>query len=780
MAEALDYAHRAGVIHRDIKPANVLMHEGRPLIADFGIALAVGAAGGTRLTETGLSVGTPFYMSPEQATGQPIGAASDTYSLACVLYEMLVGEPPYPGATPQAVLGKIIAGEPVSATKMRQSIPVNVDAAIQKALEKLPADRFTTTQDFARALADPSFRHGATAAEAVGAAAGPWKRNALIGWGVAAVAVLALAWTALQPTTAPPVARYSVILAEGEGLLPVGQPRVALSPSGHRLVYAGQPAGQAAFSQLWVRARDQLTATPLPGTAGNTLSPTFSPDGEKVAYFTAGPTTLRVVSLNGGPPVTVADSGIALGGASWGTDGYIYAFGGGSDARGVVRMPEGGGAPEIVTVPDTASGERAHRWIDALPNGKGVLFTIQRDEAEEDDIGVVDLDTGDYDVLARGVFARYSASGHLVYVTAGGTLMAAPFDPDELEVTGDPVALVEGVRVTPNGSVDLEVSKTGTLVYTTGSAASASEAELVWITRQGVATPIDPGWTFDVGDPNRGWRLSPDNTKIALRAVTDAGPDIWIKELPRGPLSRLTFDEARDWMPRWTPDGQQVSFVSDRGGNLDVWIKRADGTGEAQLVYDLDRTLAEHQWSPDGRWLLMRTGGTGGVQGGRDVLGLRPGADTVPVPLLTASFDESAMHMSPDGRWLAYQSNETGNDEIFVRPFPDVESGKWQVSTGGGLSPLWAHSGRELFYISPQREMMVAEVETIPSFRVGERTLLFELEPQYFQGDRSTQYDVTLDDETFLMGRRYGEDDAPNELIVVENWFAELEARVGN
>jgi serine/threonine-protein kinase len=782
MAEALDYAHRAGVIHRDIKPANVLMHEGRPLIADFGIALAVGGAGGARLTETGLSVGTPFYMSPEQATGdQVIGAAADTYSLGCVLYEMLVGEPPYPGATAQAVLGKIIAGAPVSATAIRSSIPANVDAAIRKALEKLPADRFKTTGEFAKALAEPSFRHG----EAVGAASvaggSPWKRNALIGWSVAAVAVATLGVVSLRPDPPAPVLRYSLGLTDVT-LAPRIRPRLALSPNSERFVYTGPVPGGA--DQLWLRDRSQLTATAIPGTQGPTVgSPFFSPDGERVAYYTAGPTTIWVVSLSGGPPLAVADSGIGYAGASWGVDGYIYADGTGGDPanEGIMRVPATGGALEIVTVPDTTANELAHKWTTALPNGKGVLFSIARGgDLAARDIAVLDLASGEHRVLVRGVYGTYSPSGHLVYVTADGTLMAATFDQNELAVTGDPVAMVQGVRVTPAGVADLAVSNTGTLMYTTGSAASNTDVELVWVTRQGGATPVDPDWTINPGDANRGWALSPDGSRIVLRSLTEAGHDIWVKELPQGPLSRLTFDEGHDRMPQWTADGQSVTFLSNRGGNLDVWVKRADGTGEAQLVVDFERTLAEAFWSPDEEWLLLRTGGQGGVSGGRDVLAVRPGRDSVPVPLLGAEFDESAIDLSPDGRWLAYQSNETGSDEVFVRPFPDVGSGKWQISTGGGLSPLFAHSGRELFYVNGDREMVAAQIETEPGFRVGERRALFRIDAQYILGDRTTQYDVSPDDEQFLMARVFGETGDPNQLIVVENWFEELKARVGS
>jgi serine/threonine-protein kinase len=781
MAEALDYAHRAGVIHRDIKPANVLMQEGRPLIADFGIALAVGAAGGARLTETGLSVGTPYYMSPEQATGdQVIGAAADTYSLGCVLYEMLVGEPPYPGATAQAVLGKIIAGDPVSATRVRSSIPRNVDAAIQKALERLPADRFTSTKDFGAALADPGFRHGGMDASVVGEAVGVWKTRTYATGAMAAVAILVALAGWLKPAPVPmpdPVLRYSLPLPAGDGLFQMPQVRVALSPDGQTLVYAGNPEGGGA-PRLYVRPRNQLRGTPL-GPEGPVGNPTFSPDGTRIAYV-GFPLSINVISLGGAPPVTVADSGFDAGSLSWGPDGYIYGDADrteGALSDGIARVPEGGGSPELVSTPDTTRGEHWHHQPDALPNGKGVLFTIGRgSDRVEDEIGVVDLATGEHEALLTGVFARYSRSGHLVYVTAEGTLLAAPFDQESLSLTGDPVAVVQGVRVPVNGRVDLVVSSNGTLMYSTGPATGGNEHELAWVTREGQGAAVDPGWTFNPGDANHGLALSPEADRVALRIQTDAGSDIWIKELPGGPLSRLTFHEAPERMPRWSNDGERVTFLSAREGDYDVWTKQADGTGEPELIYDHDVFLAQGFWSPDGDWLLVRTGGVANVEGGRDILALQPGTDGPPMSLLATQFDEWGPAFSRDGRWIAYQSTETGENEVFVRPFPDVESGKWQVSSGGGQSPLWSHGGTELFYWTSVGELVSVDVETDGRFRAGERRVLFDINgAEYRIPGVSGQYDISPDDERFLMLRRAGTDDeATNELIVVENWFEEL------
>ena len=770
LAEALDYAHRNKVIHRDIKPANILMHEGRPLIADFGIALAVGAAGGTRLTETGLSVGTPYYMSPEQATGdQILGAASDIYALACVLYEMLVGEPPYSGNTAQAVLGKIIAGGPVSATAHRPSIPAHVDAALRCALEKLPADRFTSAQEFADAMGNEHFRYGEPADTAV-ADVGPWKQRAMAFASLAGVLALALGWVLLRPGAAEPpdpIGRFSLAGGEVQG----ADGHFNVSPDGSAMVFRGPNAN--GDLQLWLRRWDNLTPTPVPGTdGGNPFTPVISPDGQEVAYAAAG--QLRVAPLQGGVVRTLTDSAFCC--ARWGPDGFIYYnFG-----ETIHRVPAQGGAVEPVTKGDQ-EGDGLHGDFQVLPDGDIAVFTVW---GEPTRIDALRLATGERKTLAPGVKPYVTPTGHLIFASLEGRILAAPLDAEAMELTGAPVPLVEGIVVNSNDYPFYSVSQTGTLVYLAGDASTGAR-EFVWVDRNGVATPVDPGWTFERGNVNSGWSLSPDDTRLALRARTEAGLDIWIKELDDGPLSRLTFHEGEERMPRWAPDGRTVTFLSDRGGDQDVWSRAADGTGEAELLFNHDVFLAQGFLSPDGEWLIMRTGGTGGVAGGRDILALRPGVDSVPLPLLASELDEAAPALSPDGHWLAYDSNETGRWEVFVRPFPEVNAGKWQVSTEGGHGPLWAHSGRELFFVNNVGEMVVAQIETASGFRVRERQMLFAI-PRGYEGRSDDSfivglYDIASDDERFLMARPFQDaEEISNELILVQNFFEELKARVSN
>jgi serine/threonine-protein kinase len=766
MAEALDYAHRHGVIHRDIKPANVLMAEGRPLIADFGIALAVGSAGGARLTETGLSVGTPFYMSPEQATGdQAVGHKTDIYALGCVLYEMLIGEPPYVGATAQAVLGKIIQGGSVSATDQRKTIPPHVDAVIRKSLEKLPADRFASAAGFAGALREPSFRYGASSA------AGPSRAWTPVTSAVAVVAVLALAglgWAMSRPEPASPIERFSFTTVTLEQFQ---LSWIDLGPEGTGMVYAGTGEGGAG-QQLWYRRYDDLQAAPVPNSSG-AAAPEISHDGTEVAFVVGG--QLWVVPLAGGVPRSIADSLFCC--PSWSPDDeFVYFTQAGNQ---VVRVPRSGGAPELIV---DATGEGNVAWFRLTPSGTSGVFTRYGQPVVTE---AVDLETGERTVLTEGARAQPTASGHLLFGTQEGDLLVAPYEENPMRLTGAAVPLVEGIFVTGNGIPRFSLNAQGTLAYWEGVGSVGTE--LVWISREGNAALIDPAWRFDAGTGNRGWSLAPDGSKVAVRIQTEAGLDIWIKELDEGPFTRLTFWEGDDWDPSWMPDSRTLAFLSTRPlegdsavGDFNLWQQVADGSRPAELVYDHPVSIAEAVVSPDGRSVVVRSSGVAGVSGGRDVYAVALDEDGEPRGILTTQFDESAPKLSPDGRWLAYQSNESGRDEVYVRPFPEIERARVQVSTAGGLAPRWARDGSELFFLSGDSEMMAAAIAVSgDELRVMERAKLFDLPPEILVGDRTTQYDVH-NDGRFLMLRSASDEDGESRMVLVRNFLEEVQARVGD
>jgi len=489
VADALDYAHRHGVIHRDIKPENILLHDGRAMVMDFGIALAVSAAAGGRMTETGLSLGTPHYMSPEQATAEKeITARADQYSLASVLYEMLTGNPPHTGASAQQIIMKIITEPAESVTKYRKAVPANVAATVAKALEKLPADRFESAKAFADALGNTGFTNATAAISDVRAARASVFRSGpfLVAASVAVIAIMFALWGWRRPAAPREIARFSLFFPDSQGLTEnTASYRIALSPDGRTIVYSG-PCACAGSVQLWMRPLEQLRAAPIPGTEGG-MNPAFSPDGKNIAFtMVGGRRAIRRVSLGGGPALTLTDSLVDQGGVTWAADGYIY-YDGHLEGDGVARVKETGGKPEIATRPDSAAGETYHYVPSALPEGRGVLFTITRGgNAAAADIAVLDSRTHKHKVLTRGVRAQYVAPGYLVYVSDGGSLMAAPFDLSALTLTGEAVALAGGVSVRGNLRAELSVSGTGSIIYASG-AAIAGRRELVWVSRDGTA-----------------------------------------------------------------------------------------------------------------------------------------------------------------------------------------------------------------------------------------------------------------------------------------------------
>ncbi|HSE52448.1 MAG TPA: protein kinase [Gemmatimonadales bacterium] len=761
VADALDYAHRHGVIHRDIKPENILLHDGRPMVADFGIALAVSAAAGGRMTETGLSLGTPHYMSPEQATAEKeLTNRSDIYSLGCVLYEMLTGSPPHVGATAQQIVMKIVVDPVRPVIELRKTVPVHVAAAVSKAVEKLPADRFESAKAFAEALANPSFGAGTIGLTAGGAVA--FRRSSKPLVAVAAVALLAIAaamWGWLRPMPAAPVRWLAVALPDSQALAgPGGTFRLAFSSDGSRFAYVGASRGRAGANALWLRRLGELTATAIPGSEGG-YNPAFSPDGTKLAFVSGGPRAVRVASLSGGPVVTLTDSLVDTGGLSWGSDGYLY-YDGHLEGDGIARVKESGGAPEIVTRPD--SGERYHNSPTPLPEGRGIIFTVVRQpgQPEASEIAVFDARERKHRILTRGLYGRYSPTGHLLYVTADGVLMAAPFDLGDLLLKGEGFAIANTVSVRGVSRADLALSA-GTLLYIAGGG-TLGERELVWVTRDGTATQIDPAWSKSLFLP----RLSPDGQRVAVTAGERGATDVWVKQLDRGPALKLSDGGGRS--PTWSPDGRTITFTGP-GGLLRV---PANGSALPALIRgrsgDGSPPIAMTEYAPDGMWITYVIGG--------NIHAARVTGDTAQRDVAVGPYPDFAPTISPDGRWIAYVSAESQPGEIFVRPFPETQATRWQVSTGGGISPRWRKDGKELFYVRPNGDLMAVPILPGAVFTAGIPTVLFPTE-QYRAAEPIFMYDVHPDGKRFLMVRDVGAV-RPDELILVENLPGVLNARL--
>ena len=765
VASALDYAHRHGVVHRDIKPENILLHDGQAMVADFGIALAASKASDDRMTETGMSLGTPHYMSPEQAMGaREVTARSDVYALGAVLYEMLTGDPPFTGSTAQAIVARVVTESPRPLLPQRHTIPPHIEAAVLTALEKLPADRFGTAAEFAAALADAKYASATTVASP--AAPSPTKRRwsavPLAALGIAGVATIAALWGWLRPAPTPLVNRFSLLFRPAEGLRPSATAgNIAISPDGTKLVYIGPGEGG---TRLWLREHDKLRPTPIPGTDG-AVSPFFSPDGRQLGFIRNG-RTVRILSLEGGPPLTLSDS-INSSGGDWGADGYVYI----EVDSGLARIRATGGPVEPVYKFSAQRHDIGAEWPNVLPGGRGLIFRLRRagQAPAEFDIMGMKLPGGEARALIRGIYARYAASGHLLVVTAEGKLLAVPFDPVEVALKGSPVALLEGVRSGPF-EVNLALSASGTLVYASGGSSGLTRA--YWVNRDGTASPVDSAW--DPQGTINSAALSQDGKTLAVGLLRGAAQDIWVKQLPAGPFSRITFGDSAHFRASWSADGRSLLYITDRGtgGGL-PYMTRADGTGPARALVSSPFNFVHVIESRDGRWLLLRR--SVNEPGNGDIFGVKTG-DTALVPLLTGPAREANPALSPDGRWLAYESDESGTSEVYVRPFPDVASGRWQVSLSGGSAPRWAHSGRELFYVNGRQEMVSTEVRPGPTFAVGEPRVLFpansyNLIPSY------PLYDVAPDDRRFLMVRGVAAE-GETELILTENWFEELRARV--
>jgi hypothetical protein len=767
VADALDYAHRHGVIHRDIKPENILLHDGRPMVADFGIALAVSAAAGGRMTETGVSLGTPHYMSPEQATAdKEIDRRSDIYSLASVLYEMLAGQPPHLGGSAQQIIMKIITAPVESVTTYRKSVPSNVAAALSKALEKLPADRFDTAKEFSAALGNAGFTETMIAGGPARARHGV--RSSVLAGTIAVLGLIltAAAWAWLRPPE-PPVIRYSLQLPSGVSLDP-DAPAPVPAPDGSFMVLHGPVVTSRLGEMLWIKRRESLSATPIPGTEG---AGTFalSPKGDWIVFSFGD--KLRKVQIAGGAPVTLVNADVGgQFGMAWLDDGTIVFVRNRAARTSLARVPASGGESTLVWPSDSLF----EVMPTAISGAHAILFERCRDPRSCDLWGIY-LPSGPARVVVPGATsARYTATGDLIYVQAW-RLFATRFDRDKLAVRGQPIALADSIAPS---MFPIELSRSGLLVTRIGgSGVGGSEFDMVWVDRAGRITPVDTTWHFRVTSfaNNHGWSLSPDGSHLAIGLFTEAGDDIWVKELPSGPVSRVSFDPAPESRPRWTSDGRAVVFLSARSGQ-GVYEHRADGTGGDSLL--LRGVVDEAALSRDGKWLLFRDGSNGAMRGGRDIKGVRLGVDTSRVPVIVTQFDEEAIAISPNGNWIAYQSDESGQTEVFIRSFPNTDRFKRQVSNGGGAAPLWSRDGRELFYLSASKEMMAARIDTsapsgihpVPLFHVPDDLLGVEY-------DYYTPWDVAADGR-FIMARLRHSATSGSTVVIAENWLTELKSRM--
>ena len=543
------------------------------------------------------------------------------------------------------------------------------------------------------------------------------------------------------------------------------------SPDGTFIVFAGPVPGRFAGAQLWMKRRASRSAVQIPGTV-DAQSFTLSPDGAWIA-FVIGTKLVKVPSTGGVPATLVSDGANGAFGLAWLEDGTIVYTRGGASRMGLAQVSAKGGATADVWKSDTGTAT----VLGPISGTHAVLFRrCSIGTTVGCQVSVVDRESGRGTVVLPGIsYARYAETGHLVYAQ-DDRLMAVAFDAGTLTVRGQPVALADSVS---RGELPFELSRSGTLVVRLDDGSGVDQFEMVWMDRAGRATPVDTSWKFDLSryGADHGWALSPDGSRLAIGLYSEGGDQVWVKQLPRGPLTRLSTDDAPQVRPHWSHDGRAVDFVSLRSA-AGLYQHRADGLGADSLLFK--GVIDEGVRSPDGAWLVTRAGSKGSVRRGRDITGVRLGVDTARVPLIVTQFDEEAIAISPDGKWIAYQSDESGRTEVFVRSFPNTNAFKHQVSNGGGAAPLWSRDGRELFFVSATNDMMTARVTAGSPLSVAAPVPLFHIPNELLRVEYAfyTPWDLAADGRFIMARARRTDAGNAKSVVVAENWLTELKAQV--